>query len=398
MTMIQPILPIRVCCLCLSLGPWSFALQHNRGTIDVQKRVAQQINPLNNRRQILETTAVSVASTFAVLGFPRTAWGGEVGARITKAVTQSDIGISVRRSVVRGAQIMDSVDGKWEQLSDRFGLGAARQQQPGRPAPKVIPDPKPLDESLAAGILNLSDEVFRQVTQTSDAELGKLTRRIQETVKPSFLRSGLTMDDLEGKSIQAQTFNFLCYCHFRAYSDILIKQRIDFRSFLNKFEDLFGRKLVLLLLDTTAQQRPISNYDAVVNQEKGLLRQLDQARGVVDVVAREMVEKGLVAEMETSPSWEEDQVDDWLEDLSNLQWSIALDGDITLGAQILLQEQGYRLYPNIAKFAVKSILTASMPNQTVDISDYYLDTDYNSDPKKFEVKEILLNVVLEEKN
>lgn len=31
----------------------------------------------------------------------------------------------------------------------------------------------------------------------------------------------------------------------------------------------------------------------------------------------------------------------------------------------------------------------------VQILDYYMDTDYNSDPDKFKVKELLLNVVLD---
>ena len=50
---------------------------------------------------------------------------GEVGARITKAVTTSDLGISFRRAIVRGAQTMDRVDSDWEKFSDKYSLGAA---------------------------------------------------------------------------------------------------------------------------------------------------------------------------------------------------------------------------------------------------------------------------------
>lgn len=54
---------------------------------------------------------------------------------------------------------MDKIDGQWEQFSDKFGLGAARKQQEGKPAPKVIPDAQPLDTELASKILETSDRV-----------------------------------------------------------------------------------------------------------------------------------------------------------------------------------------------------------------------------------------------
>jgi hypothetical protein len=76
-----------------------------------------------------------------------------------------------------------------------------------------------------------------------------------------------------------------------------------------------------------------------------------------------------------------------------LTLSIALDGDVTLGAQTLLQEQGYRLYPNYAKWAVATLLSQS--GETVQVDDYYFDTDYNPDPNQYQVKEVLLNVVVQ---
>jgi len=109
-----------------------------------------------NRRQVLLS---SISSALIVSQFPQVSHAGEVGARITKAVTTSDLGISVRESVVRGAQTMDKIDGQWEQFSDKFGLGAARKQQAGKPEPKVIPDPLPLDKELAKHIIETSDQV-----------------------------------------------------------------------------------------------------------------------------------------------------------------------------------------------------------------------------------------------
>ena len=81
--------------------------------------------------------------------------------------------------------------------------------------------------------------------------------------------------------------------------------------------------------------------------------------------------------------------------MSDLQLSLALDGDITQNAQILLQEQGLNLIPSYTKFMLEQLL--EMPGQNLSIEEYYMDTDYNSNPDLFEVKEILLNIVLESK-
>jgi hypothetical protein len=94
---------------------------------------------------------------------------------------------------------------------------------------------------------------------------------------------------------------------------------------------------------------------------------------------------------------------DWSLGLTDyLQWSVALNGDISLGSQLLLQEQGFRLYPSFGRCAITSLLKQSFSspggnNLMVDVTDYYMDTNYNSDPSKFEVKQVLLNIVLDTK-
>jgi len=120
----------------------------------------------NNRRGFIKTLSYILPSVLT----PSSCWAliiddtqKTVGESITEVVTQSDIGISVRRSVVRGAQIMDQLDKKWEQLSDNFHLGAQRSQREDRPKPKVIPPRRPLNSILAKRILILSDEVSVQI-------------------------------------------------------------------------------------------------------------------------------------------------------------------------------------------------------------------------------------------
>ena len=351
---------------------------------------------LPDRRNFLHA-AVGMAVSIGVVT-PSAANAGEVGARINRAVTQSDLGISVRRSVVKGAQVMDGIDGQWERFSDKYGLGEARKGQPGRPTPKVIPDPQPLDSKTAMALLSMADDAFVQVTHTNPQTLQNQIRKVQETVAPSFARAGMTPEQLAEPSntsppiIEAPQFNFLSYSHFKAYSDIIIDQKIDFRTFKKAFEDIVGQQTTALLISPQALSASSPSPSSPSNSPV-LLQQFNTARDKIDQLAKTLVDKGLVAQVDIAPL-QDDLVQDWVKDLSDLQWSIALDGDITQNAQILLQEQGFRLTPSFARCAVQTLLS-SISGQTLDISDYYMDTDYNSDPDKFEVKEILLNVVLE---
>eukprot|EP00978_Attheya_sp_CCMP212_P040397 scaffold219896_cov61-Attheya_sp.AAC.1 len=124
---------------------------------------------------------------------------------------------------------------------------------------------------------------------------------------------------------------------------------------------------------------------------------LQRALDLVDHICDSMKSMGLLALTERS-ELDKDKIQDWSEDLSDLQFSIALDGDITLNSQILLQEQGFRLYPDFTRFAVTASLRKVLGNlnkQDVTSEEYYMDTNYNSDPDLFDAKEVLLNIVIE---
>jgi hypothetical protein len=343
------------------------------------------------RRTVLSTLLGTVTS---IVASSSAANAGEVGAKITKAVTQSDLGISVRTSVVQGAQVMDQLDGQWERFSDRFGLGAERSKQIGRPTPKVIPDPLPLDPATARAILDLVDEVYLSLmTPVVNREtLNSQVRKVAELVRPSFQRSKGDLPLAAGDEYNLQDiktaaeFNFASYVHFKAYSDMILQQgkSFDFNTFRRTFESQTGRQLIALLLPQTAQQKSDKP-----KSEQLLNVKLDQ----IDQLCQQLKSRGLLSLTERSVL-ERDQILDWIDDASDLSFTVALDGDITLGSQLLLQEQGFRLYPDYARFAVLSILQ-NIEGQEAQIEDYYFDTDYNSDPDKFEAKEVVLNVVLD---
>ena len=121
-------------------------------------------NNCSSRRSILtqfiqSATIAPIITMAATAVTPDPASAGEVGAKINAAVTQSDLGISVRRSVVRGAQVMDKIDGEWEKFSDKFGLGEERSKQSAKPKPKIIPGRLPLNAKIAQDLLTASDMV-----------------------------------------------------------------------------------------------------------------------------------------------------------------------------------------------------------------------------------------------
>ena len=86
--------------------------------------------------------------------------------------------------------------------------------------------------------------------------------------------------------------------------------------------------------------------------------------------------------------------------------SLALNGDITLNSQLLLQELGYRMYPALGRWLIYegvshcfNLVVADEDGRDaavrVQVDDYYMDTNYNSNPDLFEVKQILLSIVIQ---
>ena len=384
----------------------------------------------NIRRSLFRTTMIGLSTTSALSFFlPDPAVAGEVGARITKAVTTSDLGISVRTSVVKGAQVMDKVDGQWEKFSDKFGLGSERSRAGQRPKPKIIPDPVPLNVNVAKQILAKTDEIFCSIVGIQNpSDLQTRVIKIANLVRVSFERSGVTIPKKDDGSndnndilnfVNNQQFNFVSYVHFRTYSDIIIERKVDFNKFRNQFEQLVGKEISKIVLSESKLNTLAEGGGR--NGSGSKKDDLDKALTVVDDFLSSWKSLGLISLYET-PVLDEDKVDDWVDEIvSDLELNYALDGDVTLNAQILLQEQGYRLYPNFARFAMTSLFSSFNAaasdngdnNNRADVDrreegsspqggwkvggsmDYYFDTDYNSDPDKFEVKEVLVSIQLE---
>jgi hypothetical protein len=414
--------------------------QNDTGAALVHKMYNPSATSDTQRRIFLQSITCSVLLA-SMTTAPSVCHAGELGERLNRAVTQSDLGIQVRREVVKGAQILDQLDGKWEQWSDKFQLGTERSKQAKLPSPKSIPPLRPLDTKLAQQCLQLCDQVFVDHTKVSKKELEQTIQRIAHLVQPSFERAGLKtpappllapsqpalISDNKNTAdiiVNAEQFNFWSYVHFRAYAELLltttttISQQLqrqsdknNYAKFKTRLEEDLGKRLLGLLAPNLASASTAVNdaaaFTTAANQQQTLQEtstsslsasshrrwpRLQSSLARVDVLLSNLVQAGFVASTDTSQV-DEEQLEDWKEGLSDLTLSIALDGDVTLGAQTLLQEQGYRLYPNYAKWAVATLLSQS--GETVQVDDYYFDTDYNPDPNQYQVKEVLLNVVVQ---
>ena len=372
----------------------NFKRSQRRYTTNLQVAKPSEPNHRGTRRREFLRNVAATGSGFFLASFTilpsSPAEAGEVGARITKAVTTSDLGIAVRKEVVKGAQIFDQIDGQWERFSDRFSLGSERSKAGQKPKPKVIPEPLPLDIPFAQRLLELSDETFCSVSGIPMTALSATMRKVAVQVQPSFERSGLQLNNENPLLFSnGPQFNFVCYVHFKAYSDLMMSEnKITFGPFKSKFELQVGERMQELLLP--GFQRPTLDKSLPMEESRKLWAQMTLR--AVDQICSLLPSKGLVSAMERS-AIDDDQLEDWSEDVTDLSFSVAIDGDITLQSQILLQEQGFRLYPNFSRFGIYSLLQD--PGLQVSAMDYYFDTDYNSDPDKFEVKEVLLNIVVE---
>jgi len=329
---------------------------------------------------------------------------GEVGTAINKAVTKSDLGVSVRRSVVKGAQVIDTLDGKWEKFSDENNLGKERSKRDARPKPKIIPDPLPLDSTIARAVLKASDETFLSMVPPETDLKGQITK-VDGLVRKTFekgggegftlLASSIEDGDIGGGSMDAKQFNYDCYVHYKAFCMILVEKKLPFNR--KKFESELGDRLLPIFLPKKGALPTTSNANSLnQKKEESLSNAIKNALSLTDNLCTVLKSSGFVSLAERS-ELETENIADWTRDLSDLQFNVPLDMDVTLNAQILLQEQGYRIYPDFGRFVIAAALQRSLVGlkQVVTSEEYYMDTNYNSDPNLFEVKQVLVSIVID---
>jgi hypothetical protein len=165
----------------------------------------------------------------------------------TQTVTESELGISVRRAVVRGAQLFDKVDQQWEQFSDKFHLGSERSQTMDRPRPKPIPTRKPIDSVWSQAWFQVTDETFTSILAVPRERLETRIQQLDSLVQKSFFPStasntgkSLANNSGEVEDSSHALFNYLSYLHFKTYCQLINQPDIPFPSIRTRLEDTWG--------------------------------------------------------------------------------------------------------------------------------------------------------------
>lgn len=420
--------------------------------------------------------AIATLLSFSGLGIPSSAVHASATDKdvvefgTTSMLAMDDVTRQVRTSVIRGAQLIDKVDGQWERFSDNLGLGQKRNL-PKRNVIDVGDNVRSKavvgsedymidggygidwDDKFASSVLQLSDEVsshrcaimcaelmsyqysslmhgpvliilithqtflscLRTQQPTIAVTMDELHQRIDNTkqlTRKSFFPPSSIASSASSVSSKQLEFNFDCYAHFKVYNEILIKSNVIFPPFQKEFNAKIGISLLRLVLE---QQSILSPRLTVPPPSTNLTECVNSALHTTDSIATFLQRHGLIS------SWERsippiDDIEDFATLSSDLTYSLALNGDITLNSQLLLQELGYRMYPAFGKWLIHEGISRcfnladevgitydddhkrARSNRNaiqVQIDDYYMDTNYNSNPGLFEVKQILLSIVIQ---
>ena len=331
------------------------------------------------------------------------------------AVTQSELGQSVRRAVMGGAQVVDQWDLKWERWSDSlrdeakcdprtnrrmFDNGFRRDgTRIGNPVLGALCTPEPLhplnvdtartvreaarkaalssillpsssSSSSSSSVISktVAVEEYQTGGGTASSLLDEKITQVQRLVSPSFARA--LLDDADQPSIARQTFNQDLYTDLRAMGELLIlptnssPTARNIKETARSFQLAWGEQLLTTLAPTANRNDftspfPIPSVDDQATEnappyDKGLL--LD-ALGQVSAGLRQLQSGGLIGHWEISIP----EDDDW-----NVV-TVAVDDDSTMGGQILSKERGQPLDGS----EVNAMVRAAM-EQTANIS-YKMD-------------------------
>ena len=259
------------------------------------------------------------------------------------AVTDSSIGRSFRKSVVRGAQVADKLDESWEKFSDGlrdrskcdnvtgrrlYDNGVRKDGTPiGNPGLGALCEPVellPLDGQFAEKLL---ETAIKSITLLSAAKEDYVQKVIQDTkdlVRPSFERSMIGSDDEKRR----KTFNFEIYATMRAITTILLEEK---KVSIRDFQLAWGRELVSIyspFADRKDFKSPFPKADEFEDYDYDKNQLLD-ALGAVTVTLDAFKSGGILGFAEISIPYD---------DYGSVV-TVAVDDYVPISAEILLSEQ-----------------------------------------------------------
>jgi hypothetical protein len=304
----------------------------------------------------LPATAASIMDDQAVDGIP--------------AITRSTLGTSVRRATVRSAQLADKLDEKWERYSDSlrdenkcdpvtgrkmFDNGFRKDgTRIGNPVLGGLCKPEPLlpvDDHVAQLVLGSAEEEVALMLGAGGGNKNVLQRKVSDVdalVGPSFARAKTATSTTDGTTNEEDDkrnlYNRNAYSRMRAYGELLLSNQNpkSDRAKAADFELRWGRRLLFgddsssdnsLIPSRLANRKyfkspfpPLSDDDRgdLAYEEGALLDGL----GTLSSALEALQAGGIIGHWEISVP-----TDDYGEVVT-----IAIDDDISLGAQALLRE------------------------------------------------------------
>jgi hypothetical protein len=323
------------------------------------------------------------------------------------AVTQSELGKSIRYGAVKGAKVIDQVDLRWERFSDSlrdkhkcdpvtnrrlFDNGKRRDGTPiGSPVLGALCDPVPLrpfDVASAQSILVLADTIAMQQFSVSSDTLQSVKREVEVLVKPSFERAQKSSTSENEDVKMRQEFNFKLYVQMRAISQIAEKSstsKQELRKVFRSFETAWGRSLRQNLAPFANRkdfktpiplQLPELEEQGVLNYESG--KMLDSL-GVLSAALAKLQNGGMIGE------WEIFIPDDNDGEVVTL----AVDDDITVPTQVLLGEQGKLLSGSVVRALARAVIEDAQISYNLD--SYFIDPTTTAQ-EKYSPTQLLVNL------
>ena len=310
---------------------------------------------------------------------------GEKKSAVAKAVTESKLGVDVRRRVVRGAQLADALDARWDQLSFLVNANKAA-------APPPRPPPPPVDAAFAAAARRCGDDACAAAARATAADVTREVAAARATYESVWEAKypGCAAKPLGDPA----ALGFDVYCSFRAYNALLPDA-----GAAAAFEAAYGSKLLDELLAGGNVRAPRAAHASPQGLESCLRGCGDvlaalQRKGFCAALSVTLPDSDDLAELRGFAGWGDANAGD--RPAPQLQLSALLADPPELRPRLLLEGQarrlGLRVLPDVASSSLRAYLVASGVRPTVE--EYFVDDVYRTAFDKDDYSSIQLEVLL----
>ena len=334
--------------------------------------------PCLNRRSSLQSILHTLS--FAAL-LPPTPSDAVTDEGIS-VITDSSLGKSIRKSAIKGAQLIDRLDESWERYSDSrrdqkkcdvntgrrlYDNGFRRDgTRVGNPVLGALCEPEPLmplDMIRVDQVLNLAltsaletaqmDGITSSGNESNSERLQRLIRETQSLVRPSFDRSMEKESDVEGR--KRIELNFRIYSNLRAIQAFLNNNSKS----IQRFQLSWGKAMISSFAPYANRKDYVSPFPEVADPD---LEDYDynkddllDALGSLTASLQVLKGSGILGYFEISIPYD---------DYGSVV-TVAIDDYMSIGAEVLLREQKYAI-AGPAQALVRTVLDTARLEYSLD--------------------------------